>query len=834
MRSNCWTYITITLLFICLDVKAQSVENKIPLTNLLDQITEQYRVQFNYQSDRLTNVFVGPMPQNRSLEELIYSLGEQTSLIFSKIGESIYSITEPFLLCGFILDHSTSQPLYGATITAKNKTQISDYDGYFELKVASLKEDVEIRYLGFKTLKLNAETFRSPECSTVQLFEQEEMMDAVVIRSYLVKGIDKRIDGTTSINFSNFSIVPGLIEADVLQTVQALPGVNSVDETVSNINIRGGSHDQNLMTWDGIKMYQSSHFFGMISSFNPQITKTALVMTNGTDAYFTDGVSGSIQMNTDRLIQKEFKGGLGINFISADIFADIPLTASASVQIAARRSLDDLLRTPTYQTYFDRVTQETEIQANEGSVVNSNQHFTFYDTSLRWLYQPSEADVLRLNFILINNDLTFDESLSSLLSQQSRESNLSQNSAAVGINYRRNWNEHFTTQFDAYNTDYKLHGANANLLEDQRFLQENIVSETGLKLKGSYSFKNSLIETGYQFTETEMININDIDAPRYLRRDSEVLREHAWFLQNNYHNLDSGFSFRTGVRFNLIPELDAFIIEPRLSIKKKIGQYVQFEVLGEFKHQTSSQIVNFQNDFLGVEKRRWHLSDNVGIPILKSKQASFGIQWTKNGWLLDATAYLKMVGGITTQSQGFTTKYEFTKSEGSYQAAGIDLLLRKQIKAMSSWLSYSYMNNDYNFPNLEEIYFPSNFDTTHSFTAGTTYSINSFDLSAGLNFRTGKPTSTVQEGNNIFDDEVNFDSANSIRLPDYYRVDASGIYKIKLNAIRRLEIGASVWNIFNTSNVINHYYRVQSDNTVNKFTRKSLGLTTNFLVRLYF
>ena len=82
--------------------------------------------------------------------------------------------------------------------------------------------------------------------------------------------------------------------------------------------------------------------------------------------------------------------------------------------------------------------------------------------------------------------------------------------------------------------------------------------------------------------------------------------------------------------------------------------------------------------------------------------------------------------------------------------------------------------------------------------------------------------------------EVNFDTANNTRIPDYFRVDASLLYKFQLSVGLRTEIGASVWNAFNTENTINNYYRVGADNRPIKFSRESLGLTTNFMVRLYF
>ncbi|SIQ14647.1 TonB-dependent receptor plug domain-containing protein [Maribacter ulvicola] len=835
MQKSSWSYIIfIICIFWSIKIQAQTSEEKIPLKVVLNNLSDQHKVQFNYQSDLLSEITVFPLPKKSTLNENLKHIESETSLRFTKIGASIYTITKPFIICGYLQDVISLHPLYGATIRGEIQTKITDDKGFFEIFVNSLDEAIEIRFLGFKTIKKQARFFTLEECATISMYEEKQQIDAVVVEGYLVRGIDKKSNGTTEINFSKFTSLPGLIETDVLQTVQALPGVLSIDETVSNINIRGGSHDQNLILWDDIKMYQSGHFFGLISSFNPQITKTATVITNGTDASYSDGVSGSIQMNTDKQIQSNFEGSLGVNFISTDVFADVPLGEKSSLQIAGRRSIHDFVNTPTYNVYFDRVAQQTEIANNVESVVNSNQNFNFYDTSLRWLYNPSEKDRIRFNFILINNNLTFDETLMTNLDLDTKTSSLSQNSIAAGLSYERQWNDHFSTHFNVYNTDYKLQAINANVLQQQQFLQENVVSETGIKFKGLYKWDNLFLEAGYQFIESEVVNTNDIDVPRFLRRDSEVLREHAFFVQSQYENNNRDFSVRPGIRLNYIDKFNVLLAEPRLSIRKKLGQHFQIEALGELKHQNTSQIVNFQNDFLGVEKRRWQLTDNYSIPILKSKQASLSLQFSNKGWLVDATGYNKEVVGITSQSQSFTTKYEFTKTTGNYNILGLDFLIRKQFKNLSSWLSYSYMINEYTFNNLEDIQFPSNFDATHSFNFGTTYSNNRLNISAGLNYRTGKPTSIPLQGNEILNQQVNFDVANNTRIPEFFRVDLSAIYKLKLSKGLRTEIGASVWNALNKENTINNYYRVGADNRPIKFSRESLGLTTNFMVRFYF
>lgn len=814
-------------------LQGQNTTEKTAITVILDEITAAHNVTFNYESRLLENIKVIPISKNLSLSAKLKNLERQTHLIFSKISDVVISITEVITVCGYLKD-VFQNPLSGATINGKTDYTISDDDGYFKIELTSLNEIVTIRFIGFKTQEREARFFNLDDCKSIAMLEEHQVISPIIINGYLVPGIDKRQDGSTLIDYSKFTLLPGLIESDVLQTVQALPSVMSVDETVSNINIRGGSHDQNLILWDDIKMYQSGHFFGLISSFNPLITKTATVVNNGTDASFTDGISGSILMHSDTDLQSEFNGSVGINLLNADIFADVPLGQNSSIQITGRKSLDDLFRTPTYESYFDRVTQNTEAQTNVSEVSNSDQVFNFYDTSLRWLYKPSDKDVIRLNFILINNDLTFDETALFNGSLETRESSVSQNSIAAGLNYRREWTNNFSTNINIYNTDYKLQAINANILADQRFLQENIVSETAIKFESIYQQALWDFNLGYNFVESEVVNLNDIDVPLFVRRDSEVLREHAAFGQVHFENANKDFSVKSGVRVNYINKFNELIIEPRLSIRKTLGKHFEVEALGEFKHQNISQIVNFQNDFLGIEKRRWQQTDNDSIPILKSKQASLGLLYKNRGWLIDAKGYFKTVDGITTQSQSFTTKYELEREKGSYDVFGFEVLLRKKFKNLSSWLSYSYMNNTYTFETLEEIEFPSNFDITHSFTLGSTFSTTHWNISAGLNYRTGNPTSIPLLGNEVVDNEINFDDANNERLQDYMRIDVSALYKFKISNTFRSEIGASVWNLSNRENPINNYFRVNDENAPTQFSRYSLGITTNAVFRIYF
>ncbi|MEQ3654908.1 MAG: TonB-dependent receptor plug domain-containing protein [Dokdonia sp.] len=812
----------------------QSQSVKVSLVKVLQSLQEKHQVSFNYESTSLQDIRITPPRENQSLEETLSQLSIYTGFDFTEVGNAVYIITKTMRLCGYLYDAQLQEPLSGATIQTATSNTLSDADGYFEVTLRSSDDTVFIQYLGYKTIIRKASFFSQEQCARISMLRNVEVLPQVAIRGYLVKGVDKTNQGNTFINYQALTLLPGLIESDVLQTIQALPGVQSSDETVSNITIRGGSHDQNLILWDGIKMYQSGHFFGLISSFNPHMTHMVTLINNGTSATYAGGVSGVINMQTDTDINRSFDGIVDINLLNAAVFLDIPLHEKSSVQIAARASLDDLIRTPTYQNYFDRVTQDSEVTSIGEVASNRNQSFNFYDASIRYLYAPSAKDKIRFNLLGIVNDLTFDESSTIDGTLTTRESSLSQNSFAAGLQYSRQWSEKFETQLELYETDYKLQAINSNIEENQRFLQENIVSESSVKWLMNFKQTYMTYQLGYEFVESEITNLNDIDLPRFVRRDSEVLREHAGFGQLHYSDTALGFYTTAGIRANYSTTYDRWLIQPRLSVQKDIGEAFGVSVQGEFKHQNVSQVINFQNDFLGIEKRRWLLTDNDSIPVIQSKQASIGVNYNEKGWLADLTAFYKEVDGISAQSQGFTTKYEFARAIGSYQVVGAEFLVRKKFGKFQSWLSYSYMDNTYTFSSLEPEAFPSNFDISHSFTLGTTYSTNRLETSIGINYRRGNPYSAPIGDTAIAQDAIAYSATNTQRLRDYLRADVSAVYQFRINRSIRSEVGVSVWNFLDRSNEINTYYRLQDDEAIAQFSRFSLGITSNAVLRIFF
>ncbi|MFK7782494.1 TonB-dependent receptor plug domain-containing protein [Psychroserpens sp.] len=664
-----------------------------------------------------------------------------------------------------------------------------------------------------------------------------QKLEEVVITNYLTKGISRKSDGKIAIKTKDFGILPGLIEPDILQTIQALPGIISVDETVSNINVRGGTHDQNLILWDGIKMYQSGHFFGLVSAFNPYLTTDINVSKNGTSVIYGDGVSSVIDMQQSNSLDQDFKAGAGFNLIHADGFAKVPLTKEAEIQISARRSVTDFIFTPTYDQYLQRVFQDSDFSNSQNTtpIVSNNERFYFYDIASKLLYDITDQDQLRFNFSTINNSLTYDQN--SLVNEdESLTNTLEQNNFAAGIQYLKYWNSKLTTTAQVYISNYDLKSTDYDVVNSQRQNQENEVNDFGIKINATNHIDDNLkLHGGYQFNEVIISNFEQLDLIDFTSFVKEVNRTHSIYGEAEFTSANKNTYARIGIRTNYIEKFSEFFTEPRLSVSHKLSNDFRLEFLAEFKSQTTSQIIDLQNDFLGIEKRRWILSNNEDIPIIKSVQGAFGIHYNKNQLLISAEAFIKNVEGITSSSQGFQNQFQFLNDTGRYQVRGVDFLINKQFETFSTWLSYSFSNNDYTFENLNNNNtFRNNLDIRHAITFASTYSINNLNLALGFNWHSGKPTTLPADIQNGANTSIEFKSPNSDNLSNYFRTDISATYKLKFGNKLDASIGASVWNVFDRKNILNTYFATDENDEIVTVNNLSLGITPNISFRVRF
>jgi hypothetical protein len=523
----------------------------------------------------------------------------------------------------------------------------------------------------------------------------------------------------------------------------------------------------------------------------------------------------------------------------------VPVTDDLAVQFSARRSVTDFLNTPTYNQFFDRAFQDTNVKNgnNVGSDerVDRDETFYFYDFTGKLLYDFNEDQKVRLSFININNNLDYIET--SQDTGRSNQSLLDQTNFSFGGNLESIWSNRFTSNINAYYTQYNLDATNIEGNGQQGLFQNNEVKESSIKLGTTYALTDALTTSnGYQFSEVGITNETLVSQPPFASNVKGVIRTHAVFSEMAYVSPNNSFHFTGGGRLNYIENLNTFnelIIEPRLNMSYAILPNVRMELLGEFKNQITNQIIDLEQNFLGIEKRRWILSDNESLPITKSKQASLGVNYDKNNWFVGLEGFYKEVNGVSTATQGFQNQNQFSGEIGSYYVRGAEFLVNYKDAQYSTWLSYAYNTNTYNFEDITPNEFPNNLDIRHTLTFASTYNYHNLKIGIGINYRTGKPYTQPLEGVNavnteIFPSEINYKDPNTSRLPDYLRADASLIYSFLIGDNLKATAGASVLNLLGKRNVLNTYYRLNDLDERETVESISLGLTPNISFRIRF
>jgi hypothetical protein len=99
--------------------------------------------------------------------------------------------------------------------------------------------------------------------------DQYKSEEAVQLKKVLVRAqrAPKRSLGKSTVSAKLIKRMPGLAEADVIRSIQGLPGVVSSSDFSTKIYVRGGGSDQNLILLDKAVVYSPVHFFGLFSTF---------------------------------------------------------------------------------------------------------------------------------------------------------------------------------------------------------------------------------------------------------------------------------------------------------------------------------------------------------------------------------------------------------------------------------------------------------------------------------------------------------------------------------------------------------------------------------------
>ncbi|WP_298514911.1 TonB-dependent receptor [uncultured Kordia sp.] len=688
-----------------------------------------------------------------------------------------------------------------------------------------LFERINVRYIIIKTK------------DTQENLNNIQQLDKVLITSYLSRGISKNKDGSFQINPNKLQTLPGVVEPDVLESLQQFPGVVSLNETASGMNIRGGNFDQNQILWDGINIYHKGHLFGMISQFNPHITERVSLIAKGTDPKYGERVSSIIEMKSNTSIQNEFEAAAGINGINWDAMLKIPIIKDTlSFQTSFRRSLFDLHQSFTYKQLSNKVFQNTRIS----TVTNADNQFSFSDATLKINYKPNNKNTLHFSAITINNSLNY------ILHED--DSNVSFTDRLTSSNYgvSLTWNKIYTeniqqettAHYSNYAFDYNFI-TSENEVQVSDFIKRNTILDSGMTTEFQFELSpNRKITFGYQYAlkDAKYAFLNTSDLSFILDSDASERSTHALFGKFNYRKIDS-WNISLGLRGSYFPELHTVKLAPRIVILKPIMKNLNIQLTGELKNQIISEVNETVFSNFSLENTIWRLSNTENVPIISSAQVSLGFLYAKNGLTFDVDSYYKSIDNITALSLGFLNPNMPNFNIGNQYIKGVEVFLKKKLNQLEAWLSYAYSDSKSKYENLNNNqYFRSSTEINHALSGSLLLKSksNKFMHAIGWQWRTGKPftkSSLDDQGNIQF-----IDGINTGRLANYQRLDFSSTYTFNFEKNKKLKgkLGISIRNILNTNILISKEFTGNNDlsTPIREIDRFSLGFTPNLMFRI--
>ena len=857
-------------LFVIGVVFSQNQSKKVSLKTILTSIENQYNVKFSYNSNLIKNTTSFPLKKEKSLKEKLVILGKRTYLNYNQIDSRYIVITEKEItknhtITGVLINRKNKESAAFSSIIIKGTSRgtTADENGKFYLNNVSSNQEIEIQSIGFTSVIIPAYTFLNQPNLTIELVEENIELDEVLISDYITQGISKKQNGAIEVAPKKLGILPGLIEPDVLLSLQLLPGIQSSSETASGLQIRGSSPDQNLILFDGIKMFQSGHFFGLISSFNPYVTKKISLFRNGTSPKFGDRIGGVLDISSGDEVS-DFEAGFGVNLTHADGYIKTPLfNNKAGLVFSVRRSITDWIETITYKNFSESVFQNTRI-LDEGSndpnrLSNINNDFYFQDYNLKFIVDLSDKSKLSISNLYNKNQLNFSSENQRF--REKVEDNIKYQNTGTRIHWGHKTSSNFSQNIDFHTSEYNFdyYGKrettrnNANDNSNREFEITNHVNDSGMNYDFTYNLNNKFqLGGGYQFSKTKILYVynTNFNTPNNLLLNTENTSNttSALFSELKYSTPNSYISL--GLRANKFSSGKAWFFEPRLFASTKISESFTLKTSGEIKNQAVSQIIEYRNNGVGLENNIWAVANNE-IPILNSKQLAIGFLYQKNGWNLDVDFYKKKVIGITLMTDDIANSTQTSQVpfyiSGETDITGIDLLLKKRFGNYRSWISYSYSNTKQQFKELNNgNEFNAINGIPHSLTWSHTYKLNQLEFSLGWKIRSGIPyteaNGTHRDTNNNL--RITYNAVNEKRLPDYQKIDFSSTYKFHFSKKKKVEgkIGLSLLNVLNTKNILDRTYELKFVNSQGnveeqklvKTDKLSLGFTPNVVFRLTF
>jgi hypothetical protein len=762
---------------------------------------------------------------------------DRKQVLISRMESSSSPRMTNVVITGQVVDNRSGERLPFATVTWNEsgfqKGTATNASGRFSIskKLAAESTQLTVSYIGYHRQEVELTVPESNKIEDVTIRLKSEPLQGNEI---IISGSLSYNPGDTLANrLMDASKFSPMGESNSIRALQSHPSVSAGTAINNGINVRGSTPDGFMVQLDGLSIFNQSHLFGLLDSFNPDAIQSAGYYYGVTPAQMDTPTGGALKLITRTGSINELQGNAGLSNTSLNTTFEGPLGKRSSWLLSGRVSLMNQLNwfnnSKMIQWGLDidrprRVAGDLQdftdlvLIPGESNALFADLHAKVYietRNASRWIFSgyfggddTNQQAERRTRTPDSGSGFTF----------QPVETTNEWGNLSFSVQYEKELNNRVFSSTQAglssYRTDFEK--------EDFVYARLNTTDEVENISVFTYPFRNRSAMNEFKFNQELEFSASNFSAiggigwNYYLGEYSEFSFDRPSFFQNVGSHMAQAFlqnrwepfsylELHGGLRATYYSLNREFYLSPRgeMVIKPSKGLRIKggYSVNQQFLHR-----ITIENS---ATSDVWILTPENQKPAV-AEQFTVGLQVIpSNRFLFQVEAYQKEYENLrshelNTQSLAntFSQTPWFYQNKGS--AKGVEFLLRNNLGLLTISQTYTLSEMTFSNPFLldgEEFY--AEWDRRHSYNAVLETNLSyGFDLYLSWLMMSGAPNRL-----NIFqNDPVE-------RLDSYQRLDATMSFTHQFQNRNKFEATLSIFNLLNRDNVWYRNYAFSYDET---------------------
>ncbi len=730
-------------------------------------------------------------------------------------------VSRKFTISGYVTDGTSSETLIGANILESRQQQGTTTNpyGFYSITLPAGETELSFSYLGYTTRQYRLELSKDTLIN-VLMQDNNQLEEVVIVSDKAEAGITATQMGAQEIPIAQIKNTPSILgEADVMKTIQLMPGVQAGVEGSAGLYVRGGGPDQNLILLDGVPVYNVDHLFGFFSVFTPEAVKKVTLFKSSFPARFGGRLSSVVDVRSNDGDMKKYHGTLSVGLLSSKIQLEGPIIRDkTSFNISARRSYIDLIAKP-FMPKDDKIS------------------YYFYDINAKINHKFSDRSRLFLNFYNGKDSYYFKTTDSSSSMYKDKMSlNWGNTIATARWNYIFN-QKLFSNTTVAYNK-YRM-DANSTVYTKTNLIESISESNYHSNYHSGICDWSYLIDFDYNPTPAHHIKFGagylhhdfrpEVATSKIQEKEDGITKQDTLYnsISNSTiqahevsayieDNFDIGSRLRMNVGLHLsmfrVQRRNYFSVQPRVSARYQLTRHTALKAsytkMSQYIHLLSSTPISMPTDL-------W-VPVTSKIKPMQAHQYSLGSYYTGlTGWEFSVEGYYKQMRNVLEYKEGVSflgssSGWENKVEMGKGRSMGIEFMAQKTTGKTTGWIAYTLAKSDRKFAvgginNGER--FPYKYDRRHNLSLVVNHKFsNRIDIGASWIFSTGgtatiaeEVTAIIRPGEDAIQQKDYIEKRNNYRLPASHRLN------IGVNFNKKTKHGVRTWNIslYNAYNAMN-------------------------------